>query len=162
MNLSPLAKGLITAAIMISVSLLTFYNLPSNSPIHYVIYGVYAGGIVWTLIAHKLSPAYTGTFTNNFNAGFRCFIIVTFLMVAFTFIFNKLHPEFAKESAKAYKEYLLKEKNTDKTPDAIEDEVKRYEKGYATTLVYGSIFGYLIIGAIVTASISLLLIRRNN
>lgn len=160
MNLSPLIKGIITAIVMIAVSLATFYSLPASSPLHYLVFAVYAIGIIWTLVAYRNSPAYSGKFGESFNNGFRCFIIATLLMVLFTFIFNKLHPEFAEESARLYKEQQLAIKNTSKTPADIDAEAIRYKNGYAMAIVYGSIFGYLIIGAAVTALGSLLITRR--
>lgn len=158
MKLSPLIKGIITAFIMMGVSLAAYYGLPTNSPLHYIVFALYAAGIIWTLIAYKNSPAFSGKFGDSFNTGFRCFIVATLLMVLYTFAFNKMHPEFAEESARLYKEQLLKEK--DKLPPNIEAETVRYKNGYIKAVVYGSIFGYLIIGAAVTAAASLILTRR--
>ena len=159
MKLTPASKGLMTAILMIIGVLVTFYSgMAADSPFQYLIYAFYALGIVWTLVAYSKSENYTGKFGDTFNQGFRCFIIVTLLMVAFTFIFNKIHPEFVTESAQLYKEALLKDK--DHLPADIETDVARYKNGYLTTLIYGSIFGYLIIGAGVTAVVSALITRR--
>lgn len=160
MKLSPAIKGVITASVMIAISLITYYSgLPPNSPFQYLIYAVYALGITWTVVAYRNSASFTGKFGALFNQGFRCFIVVTLLMVAFTGIFSKMHPEFAEESAKLYKEELVLNAKA-KTPSDIETDVARYKKGYTLALIYGSIFGYLIIGAAVTAATSLLLTRR--
>lgn len=160
MKLSPLIKGIITAIAMIAVSLATFYGLPEESPLHYLVFAVYAIGIIWTLTAYKNSPAYSGKFGDNFNTGFKCFIVATLLMVLYTFTFNKIHPEFAVESARLYKEQQLAIKDNSKTPDEIDAEAIRFKNGYVMAVVYGSIFGYLIIGAAVTALGSILLTRR--
>jgi hypothetical protein len=160
MKITPFIKGVITAIVMITITLITYYSgLPANSPFQYLIYAVYAIGIIWTLIAYKNSAVFTDKFGAKFNQGFRCFIIVTLLMVAFTGIFSKLHPEFAEESAKMYKQEMLLNAK-DKTPADIDADVARYKKGYTLALVYGSIFGYLIIGTVITALISVLLTRR--
>jgi predicted PurR-regulated permease PerM len=159
MTLTPAIKGIITAALMIAIVFITFYtNMPADSPFQYLVYALYALGIVWTIVAYRQSAAFTGKFGDAFSQGFRCFIVVTLLMVLFTFAFNKMHPEFAAESAQLYKEQQLKEKNK-LLPD-IEAGVARYKKGYTMALVYGSIFGYLIIGAGVTAAVSALITRR--
>lgn len=161
MKLTPAIKGGITGALMIIVSVLVFNaGLPSSSPIHYLVFAIFGGGIIWALIAYKNSAAFTGKFGDLFNQGFRTFIIPILMMAAFTFIFNKIHPEFARESAKAYKAELVKDKS--KLPNEIDEEAKRYEKGYATALVYGSILGYLIIGAGVTAMASFTLTKRTS
>jgi MFS family permease len=157
MNLSPLLKGTFTAVAMIAVALITYYSgLPPESPFQYLVYALYALGITWTLIAYKTSPAFTGKFSDSFNQGFRCFIVVTLLMVAFTFIFTKMHPEFANESSQLYREQLIKEKGL---PDEINTKVAQYQKGYSTALLFGAIFSYLIIGAMITA-VTALLIRK--
>jgi hypothetical protein len=155
----PALKGVITAALMIAIVLITFYSgMPASSPFQYMIYAVYALGIVWTLVAFRQSPAFSGKFVESFGQGFRCFIVVTLLMTVFTFTFSKMHPEFAAESATAYREQLVKDKS--KLPTDIETEVSSYKKNYTTMLVYGSIIGYLIIGAGVTAAISAFIPKR--
>lgn len=146
---------------MIGVALFVYYNnLPAESPLQYLIYILYIGGIVWTLTVYRLSATFTGKFVDLFSHGFRCFIVVMLMMVTFTFIFNKMHPEFAEESAKSYREALLSDTTKSKTPVEIDDEVSKYKGRYNTVLIYGSIFGYLIIGAGATAVVSLLLTRR--
>lgn len=160
MKLSPLIKGIITAVLMIGISLAAYYGLPADSPLHYLVFAAYAAGIIWTLVAHRSSPASSGKFGDSFNAGFRCFIIVTLIMVVYTFTFNKLHPEFAEESARLYKEQQLGIKNNSKTPAEIDADTTRYKNGYTMAVVYGSIFGYLLIGAAVTAAASLIITRR--
>ena len=156
-------KGIITAFVMIGIALGVYYaNLSPDSFFQYLIYAVYILGILWTLIPYRKSSSFTGKFGDMFSQGFRCFIVVVLIMVTFTGVFSKMHPEFAEESAKVYKEALLKEKQNDKTPAEIDDDVSRYKSKYTTILIYGAIFGYLIIGAGVTAAASAILIRRNN
>lgn len=163
MKITPALKGLITALLMIAISLVIFYkNVDAGSLAQYLIYGAYGLGIIWTLIAYRRSADFTGKFGDLFAQGFRCFIVVILVMAAFTYTFSKMHPEFAEESAKAYKEAMLKEKNKDQTPAEIEEAAETYRKRYNTILLFGSVFGYLIIGAGVTAAASALLTRRNN
>jgi hypothetical protein len=159
MKISPALKGTITAALMIGIALAIYYSgMPASSPLQYLIYAVYGLGIVWTIVAYSNSENFTGKFWDKFNQGFRCFIIVTLIMVVFTGIFSKMHPEFAEEAARYYKEDLVK--SNSKTPDEIESATIKYKNGYTMLLVYSSIFGYLIIGAFVTAVTSALVTRR--
>jgi Protein of unknown function (DUF4199) len=160
MELSPLLKGLITGAVIIGFSLIAYYYIPEKSPLHWLVYAIYALGICWTLISWRNSSSFTGKFGDGFNTGFKCFIVATLLMVVYTFTFNKMHPEFAKESAKLYKEQQLAIKDNSKTPDEIDADTVRYKNGYAMAVVYGTIFGYLIIGAAVTAAASALLTSK--
>ena len=161
MKISPAIKGIITAALMTGIILL-IYNMGKNADtrLQYAVYGIYALGIVWTLVAFRQTASFTGTFGNLFNQGFKCFIVVTLIMALFYGIFNYSHPEFAEESSKIYKEQKKKKKNGSKTPDEIEEATRSYKKGYNMAVVYGSIFGYLIIGVAVTAAISVFLIKR--
>jgi len=160
MTFTPLIKGLLTGAAVIGFSLLAYYFIPVESKLHFLVYAIYALGIIWTLIAYSNSATFTGKFGDSFNTGFRCFIVATLLIVVYTFIFSKMHPEFSEESAKLYKEQLLADKATSKTPQDIIDESERYKNGYTMAVVYGTIFGYLIIGAGITAFGSILINRK--
>lgn len=159
MNLKPAIKGLITAAIMIAIALITYYSgMPASSPFQFLVYAVYAIGVVWTIVAYSKTSLFTGKFGDTFNQGFRCFIVVILMMVLFTAVFSATHPEFAEESSKYYREELLKDKS--KLPPDVDAAVAKFKKNYTLTLVYGSIIGYLFIGAVVTAVTSLLITRR--
>ncbi len=79
-------------------------------------------------------------------------------MVVFGFIFLKLHPEFAIQEAAHQREEL--EKLQGKSPTEIEDMVSQVKKQYTIRYLSASIFGYLIVGAVISAAISALLTRR--
>lgn len=159
MNQNNMFKGFITAALMIAVVLITYYGqLPASSPIQYLVYIVYALGIAWTLLAWRNNEAYTGRFADSFLRGFQCFIIVTLTMTLFTFLFNKMHPEFLEESAQAYRAVLQKDKGV--LPNQVDEAVTNYRSKYMTVLIFGSIIGYLIIGVAVTAAVSAFLPKR--
>jgi len=159
MKLTPSLKGFITAFVMIALVLGIYYSKRTpETNLQYLIYIIYALGIAWTLIAYRQSSFFTGKFADTFGQGFRCFIVVTLLMVLFTGIFSKMHPEFAEETSIAYREQLVQQ--NDKTPTEIEKEVSDFKKQYTLKLISGSIFGYLILGAAVTATVAALLTRR--
>jgi Protein of unknown function (DUF4199) len=159
MKISPTIKGLITSALMIGVVLgIYYYRDNADTRLQYLIYALYALGIAWTVIAYRQSDAFTGKFGDVFSKGFRCFIIVILAMAVFLWIFNTRHPEFAEESAKYFRESM--QKDNSKLPDQLESAVAIYKKQYTLIRVSGAIFGYLIIGAGVTAALSALLTRR--
>ncbi len=144
---------------MISVFLGIYYSGKDAGPRwQYLVYIIYALGIAWTVIDYRRSPAFTGTFGSIFGQGFKCFIVVSLLIAIFYGIFNYQHPEFAEETSLVFKEQLIKGKQ--KTPPEIETEVATFKKQYTLKLVSGAIFGYLIIGAGVTAAVSALLTKR--
>ncbi len=158
-NLNATKKGFITGIIMIGLSLLFFYSgQPFNSPLQYLIYVVYAGGIIWTIYEFSKSEENTNKFAGFFLQGFKCFIMITLLMVVFTFVFNKMHPEFKEDMVRAYKEEMLKKGNS--TPDEMLKNIEKAKEYYLTMLISGAIFGYLLIGAAITAATSLLFIKR--
>ncbi len=164
MKISPAIKGIITALLMIGV-ILMIYNQGKNADtrLQYLVYAIYAIGIVWTLVAFRQTAAFTGSFGNLFGQGFRCFIVVTLFMALFYGIFNYTHPEFAEESAKFYREQLeLAVAKNERLPTDIDPEVATFKKQYTLKLVSGAIFGYLIIGVAVTAAISAFLMRRKD
>lgn len=158
-TISPTLKGLFTGLLMIGLVLLIYKLGEKADPrLQYLIYIIYGAGIVWTLLAYRRTPEFTGRFGGLFNQGFRCFIVVTLLMVAFTAILSFSNPGFAEESGEAYRLDLQKKK--DHLPAQIEEEVANYKKQYTLRLVSVSIFGYLIIGAGVSAVGAALLTRR--
>ena len=158
-NLNATRNGLITGAVMIGLSLSFYYSgQPFESPLQYLIYVVYAAGIIWSLYNYSKSEENTNKFADFFLQGFKCFIVVTLLMVIFTFVFNKLHPEFKNDMLTAYRNEMTEKGN--KTPAEILDNVKKAGDFYLTMLISSAIFGYLLVGAVISASGSLLLMKR--
>jgi hypothetical protein len=158
-NLNATKKGLITGLVMIGISLGIFYsNQSAASPLQYLIYVAYAGGIVWTIYEFSKSEENTNKFAAFFLQGFKCFIVITLLMVVFVFVFNKLHPEFKDGMVKAYNDEMVKKGNS--TPAEILKNIESAKDYYLTMLISGAIFGYLTIGAVITAAASLLFMKR--
>jgi len=158
-RLSPALKGLITSIVMIAVVLIIHAKKDSiDYRWQYAVYILYALGIVWALI-----PFRQLRFGELFSIGFRCFIVISLIMVAFTYIFIKMHPELAVEEGIKTKEYYLKEyreKTGSYTPVQIDEMAEKAKKQYAVTVISISIFRYLIIGVILTAATSVLLMRK--
>jgi hypothetical protein len=158
-NLNATKKGLITGLVMMGISLAIFYSgQPFDSSLQYLIYVVYAGGIVWTIYEFSKSEENTNKFGAFFLQAFKCFIVITLLMVVFTFVFNKLHPEFKEGMVKAYNDEMVKKGNS--TPAEITKNIESAKDYYLTMLISGAIFGYLIIGAVFSAATSLMFIKR--
>ncbi|MFM1856967.1 MAG: hypothetical protein RLZ05_27 [Bacteroidota bacterium] len=153
MNGNKFIGALITALLMAIISWVGFNNnLLSPNLIQLLVYLVFALSISFTLLLRR-DPNFK--FGDYFQMGFRHFILITLVMAIFTYAFAHFYPELREQSAIAFKALLEKEQN--KTPAEIEQDVKLYKEGYATALVSRSIFGYLMAGALVTAISSLLL-----
>jgi Protein of unknown function (DUF4199) len=148
-KLSATYKGLIAGALMILISIgIYFYKGNFENKLQYITYFVYIAGIVWTLIAFKRSSGENKSFKNYFTEGFKCFIVVTFMMVVFTFIFLKMNPGLKEEMAQHYRAELLKAGNY--TAPEIDTMVLKAKDYFITMLTSMAIFGYLLIGALVT------------
>ena len=158
-NLTATKKGLLTGLVMIALAILFYYSkLSFDSPFQYVIYIAYTFGIVWALFDFARNGQHTNKFGEYFLQGFKCFVVVTLLMVLYTLAFNKLHPEFKDQMGEAYKKELISKGN--KTPAEIETTVKQAKDYYIVMLVSGAIFAYLIIGVVVTLVTTLMLRSR--
>ena len=148
-NLSATYKGLITGLLMVLISVgIYFYRGSFENKLQYITYFVYVAGIVWALIGYKQSGAEPKTFKSYFSQGFRCFIVVTLIMVVFTWVFLMMNPALKQEMATQYRADLIKQGNY--TPPEIDKMVLKAKDYFITMLTSMAIFGYLVIGALVT------------
>jgi Protein of unknown function (DUF4199) len=148
-NLSATYKGLITGTVMILISIgIYFYKGNFDNKLAYITYFTYIAGIIWTLVSYKHSAAEKKNFKAYFTEGFKCFIVITFMMVAFTWIFIKLNPGMKEEMAVEYRAGLEKKGNY--TVAEIDDMVKKAKQYFITMLTSMAIFGYLVIGSLIT------------
>lgn len=160
-NFTATQKGLITGAAMIANSFL-IYNIKGNfdNKLQYITYCLYVAGVIWTLLEFSKTTTPETKFGSYFSQGFKCFIVVTLLMVAFTFVFLTMHPEMKEQMAATVKQDLLKMGN--KTPLEIEDTLTMARKSFVPALVMAAVFGYLVIGAMVTAVTGAVLMQTKN
>jgi len=148
-KLSATVIGLITGIIMIGISL-AIYNFRNSfeNNLQYVTYAVYVAGIIYALVVYRNATIENKTFKSYFSQGFKCFIVITLLMVVFTWVFIKMHPELQDQMAVIVREELIKK--GDDTPAQIDEKVANAKKYFSTMLTGTAIFGYLFIGALVT------------
>ncbi len=160
MQLDATKKGLITGAAMIIVSLLIYTYLRNfDNSLQYIVYLIYAVGIFWSINGFKKQQEEPVKFGQLFSQGFKCFIVVTLIMVLFTFVFMQMHPELKEQMSIAYKAELIKQGNY--TPNEMTTMVAKAKENYVVMLVSMAIFGYLIIGAVATTISSVILMKRN-
>jgi glucan phosphoethanolaminetransferase (alkaline phosphatase superfamily) len=159
-KLSATIKGLITGLAMITALLLTMLaKLPQNGVGQYLAYFIYTAGVVWTLVIFN-KTAHKNTFKEFFNEGFKCFIVVTLMMVVYTFVFSKFNTVYRDAYADVMRQELTKQGNY--TPAEIDKQVSSMKSNFAITITSGAIFFYLIIGALVTAVTSAFITRNKN
>lgn len=153
MNLKRLTWSFTTAFLMMAISWLGFLNdIPNPTTAQLLVYGFYALS-TWFLLFFNRSESQA--FKDFFQIGFRHFILVTLLMALFSYIFIQLHPNLIEDSAKQLR--LAIQATNNRTPAEIERDVKLFIEGYPTAMVSRTIFGYLVVGSLVTAISSFLL-----
>ena len=159
-NLSATIKGLITGLLMVAVSIgIYFAKGDFENSFQYITYALYVAGIIWALWDFKKRAPANASFKNYFTEGFKCFIVVTFLMVLFTFTFSKLDPSMKEQMGVNYRSDLQSKGNY--TPAEIDNMVQKAKDYFNIMLTSMAIFGYLVIGAMVTVMVSLFLIRQS-
>ena len=158
-NISARNKGLITGAIMILISIgIYLVKKDFDNSLQYIVYATYIAGILWTLIAFKKEAGDTSTFKTYFSEGFKCFIVVSFLMVFFTLVFILLHPELKEQMVAMMRADGVNRK--DMTAVDIENGIAVAKKTFLPMRIMGAIFGYLLIGSVITLVSSFLFMRR--
>jgi len=152
-------KGLITGIAMILVSVAIYYTKGNfQNKLQYITYSIYVAGIVWTLMVFAKSTGHSNRFGEYFSQGFKCFIVVTLLMVIFTGIFLVLQPQLKLEMAVIYRTEMIEK--GDYTKREVDEKVALATKSFVPSLVMGAVFGYLVIGAMVTAITSGFLMQK--
>jgi hypothetical protein len=149
-QLNATLKGVITGLLMITTSIVIYWQLRSfGNSLQYLVYFLYGAGITWVHYAYTQSAGFENKFGKYFSEGFKCFIVVTLLMVVFTFIFLKTQPALKEQMAIQYKTDATKAGQL--TPAEIETALVQMKKYFETWLTSMALFSYLFIGALVTA-----------
>lgn len=158
-SLTATQKGLLTGVAMILVSIVIFYTKGNfQNSLQYITYSVYVAGIIWTLVEFSKSGNAPNKFGAYFSQGFKCFVVVTLLMVIFTAAFLLLQPQLTTEMAGIVRQDLVK--NGNYTPAEIDAKVSMAKKSFLPSLIMGAVFGYLVIGSLVTAIASAFIMQK--
>ncbi len=157
-KLSATTKGLIAGILMVLISV-GIYAVKGNfdNSLQYITYAIYVAAIIWALYDFKNSAAENKSFKEYFSTGFKCFIVITFVMVLFTFIFTRVDPSLKEQMAVNYREELASKGNY--TAVEIDGMVQKAKDYFNIMLTSSAIFGYLVIGAMVTVVTSLFFVR---
>jgi hypothetical protein len=170
-QLTPLAKGLITGVLMMIAFLLPYYSGKTGdktytTAIWIITWVLFGAGIIWALIDYRNSPRFIPKFGELFKEGFRCFIVAILILVLTMMVFFSGNPQYRDEDANRAREILEKEKSTTGQPaylpKEIDDKVALYKKYYLVGLISPYIFGYLIIGSVITAAGAAIILTRKS
>jgi len=150
-NLTPTKKGLVTGLLMVALSLFFYYALkmPVNQKEQYMLLSVYVAGIIWSLYAFKQASTEDNSFKTYFSTGFKTFIVVTLLMVVYTFIFFTFNTAYREAGIAENNAMLLQQGNH--TPAEIESNANQLRQIFMPVMIGITTFKYLILGALVTA-----------
>jgi hypothetical protein len=153
-------KGLLTGIVMILISVGIYFTMGNfQNNLQYITYTVYVAGIIWTLLTYSKQPDAQHKFGAYFSQGFKCFIVVALLMVIFTAVFLISQPHLKQEMATIYEGELAKVGNY--TKPEIQEKVAMAKKSFVPAMLMAAIFGYLVIGAMVTAIGAAFLSNKN-
>lgn len=151
--------GLISAILMMATELLIIKQQANAAgwilPIQSAILGL---GILISLSITRSKASEKPGFMELFQSGFRHFIAVTLAMVLFTYVNQKQHPEYAKQVAQEQRMQL--EQTGRYTGSQLDELTREAEKQFVTVAIYGTVFRYLIMGAVFAAVGSLALSRK--
>lgn len=149
-DLNATKKGLVTGLVMICLALFFYYilKLPVNEKDQYALFTLYIAGIAWSLFSFRQMPG-EKNFKSYFSTGFKTFIVVTLLMVLYTFIFFKFNTDYRDAGIAENNKLLLKEGNH--TATEIESNANQLKQIFMPVMVGIATFKYLILGALVTA-----------
>jgi len=148
-NISARSKGLITGALMVLISMAIYMAKHDfDNPLQYVVYAVYVAGVLWTLFTFKKESEGKAGFKQYFAEGFKCFIVVTLLMVMFTLVFILLHPEMKEQMVSNMKIDYAKDKNL--TPVDIDNRIDAAKKFFLPGFLMFATLSYLVIGTLIS------------
>lgn len=149
-NISAKYIGLITGIVMILASLVLFYgfHLPENGKNQYVIFALYAAGILFSLIKFKQNDVGDKTFKDYFSEGFKVFVVVTLLMAVFTFIFYKMNPQILENSLVEINKFNAKD--TSKTPAEVTANAEKLRGIFIPMMIATTTIKNLFLGALIT------------
>ena len=134
---------------MISISLLIYAAKHDfDNGLQYIVYGTDVAGILWTLFTFKKEKGNEAGFKLYFAEGFKCFIVVSLLMVLFTLVFILEHPELKEQMAVSMRADYANEKNL--TPVDIENKIDAAKKFFLPGFLMGAVLSYVAIGALIS------------
>ena len=161
-NLSAAYKGLITGFLIILLSGIVYYTMGNfDNPIALAAYAIYTLGIIWTLYGFYKSPQENKSPGQYFGQGFKCFIVVTHLMVCANWLFLKMNDSFRNEMIAYQRELLMQ--NKDFTSVDVETQIANFTKMIIPSYTMSVILSYLGVGTLITlfGSVFFTIIKKN-
>lgn len=158
-KLRPTQWALVTALAMTIASVVCFYafHLPENGSSQYLIIGIYVAGIVLNLRQVHLEEK-VAIFKDYFSEGFKHFVLITLIMVFYSWIFYQLNPQIMEQGISDNNEMLLQQGN--KTAAEIASNADQLRKIFMPVMISLTTIKYLFLGALATIVTTLFLMRK--
>jgi len=158
--ISATKKGLITGCAIIALSFISIYvlKLSPDSNFQYLNYIIYSAGIAWSMIDFARFVGPKAEFRDYFSNGFKTFIVVCFLMAAYTFIFYTIHPEIRDAQIEANNQLLIQQHNH--TAPEIEENARQLKAIFMPGKIASTSFLYIFLGAAITILYSVMIMKK--
>lgn len=149
-TLTATKKGIISGIVLMAVSLVMFYGLklPENGKSQYVVLGLFIAAVLWSLFSFKKTAPVNATFKSYFAEGFKTFIVITFFMVIFTFVFYKFNPQILENAITENNALILKEGN--RTEAEINANADKLRNIFMPMMLSITTVKFLILGALIS------------
>lgn len=142
-----LTKGVVLGLILAILGFTSFFmKIDQSSPLQYISYFIFLGGIIWSVWYYGKQIANQGTFGNYFAHGFKTAAVITAIMILFFLVLMFAFPEFKQEAMDASKKAMSKSEGI--TQEQIDQAMELSNKFFGVFLIGGTMLGYLFFGAI--------------
>ena len=148
MKINATRIGLLTAVVMILISLFFYYilNFPVNSYSQFIVWAIYILGVTASMFYFHKQNEQPEAFKVYFTQAFKCFIVVTLLMAIYTYIFYKINPQILENAITENNKLILSEGN--RTPAEIAENEKKLRDIYIPMMLAVHIVKNLFLGAV--------------
>lgn len=141
--------GIATGVVTIVLALIAHIaKQDTNNVVGWLLYLPILIGLILNAIAFSKANGGYVTYKNIYGSCFKQVMIMTIIMVAWTIIYIYAFPEMKEQYIERAHEEMLKQQGM--TDDKVDMAMNLTKKMYTTIMISGSLFGNLILGALLS------------
>lgn len=125
-----------------------YMKLPANGPSQFIPLLLFAVGLAFAILRYHHNLPGAQPFKEYFSEGFKMFIIVTLLMVIYTFAYHKFNPQVIDDFLRENNALLLKEGT--RTPEEIAKFDKDFRSSFMPSLIAFTTIKFLVMGSLIS------------
>lgn len=146
--LSHVAAGLLIAAIVIVISLITMMvtRNPSNTSGGWISYLVIIGGLILFIHLYARAKDHYVTFGELFSYGFKATAVYTILFIVFLLLISLLMPGFKNDAIEAARTAM--ENQSGYNEERAEQALAMMDKYFWVFAIGGTMLAFIVVGAI--------------